>query len=464
MQCSNCGASLKSTAKICIGCGTPVPRDSHVDIGKATPASPEPQGSSSNGPIEATPTAEISESIVSRSGENQTIRTSLEPNEDPNSPSSVPSPTLEASSDPIYFTATGEMYIKDRANVAPNPPITSEPASSPTAPLRPDNAPIQSLPLRGGMSKAVVGGVIAAVVLATAGGGGYWYYQKQEAEKVIAAENQREEEASVVAEAQHPGTLRVKTDKLLADINLKGGDIVRLALLRQGGTPVKKASFAPFAPRHTFAAQSGLIGPGLPTHLTMYSAPASEYALMGGQEKLQVRLEAPGPLGVKTVKTLTFHRGSYLIDVGYEIINGSATPLAAHAYFQFVRDGAPPTGDPKMVITYADAAIYTAQEKLHKLLFSDLDKEKANFPKTADNGWIAMLQHYFVAAWLPKQGSQREYYAKALADKRYSVGVILPVAAIAPNASGSVSISLYAGPRKRDALKSIAPGLDLIVD
>ena len=268
---------------------------------------------------------------------------------------------------------------------------------------------------------------------------------------------------NAAAPAKHE-TLRVKTDNLIADIDLQGGDIVRLELLRQKDTLDEKMNFVLFAPEHHYAAQSGLIGPGLPTHKTMYRALAREYALTDGQDKLQVRLEAPGPEGVKTVKTLTFHRGSYVIDVSHEIINGSAAPLAAHAYFQFLRDGGPPAGDPKMVNTYTGAAIYTEQEKFHKIPFSDLDKDKASFPKTADNGWIAMLQHYFVSAWLPKEGTQREFYAKPLADKLYSVGVILPVAAIAPNASGSVSLSLYAGPQEQDALKSIAPGLDLTVD
>jgi YidC/Oxa1 family membrane protein insertase len=259
-------------------------------------------------------------------------------------------------------------------------------------------------------------------------------------------------------------TLRVRTDNLVADVDLQGGDIVRLELLRQKDTLDEKTNFVLFAPEHHYAAQSGLIGPGLPTHKTMYSSAAREYALTDGQDKLQVRLEAPGPEGVKTVKTLTFHRGSYVIDISHEIINGSAAPLAAHAYFQFLRDGASPAGDPKMVNTYTGAAIYTEQEKFHKIPFGDLDKDKASYPKSADNGWIAMLQHYFVSAWLPKEGTPREFYAKPLADKLYSVGVILPVAAIAPNASGSVSVSLYAGPQEQDALKEIAPGLNLTVD
>lgn len=258
--------------------------------------------------------------------------------------------------------------------------------------------------------------------------------------------------------------LRVRTDHLVADIDLQGGDIVRLEFLKQKDTLNEKLNFVLLTPEHHYVAQSGLIGPGLPTHKTVYTSEAREYALTDGQDKLQVRLEAPGAEGVKTVKTLTFHRGSYVIDVGHEIVNGSAAPLAAHAYFQLLRDGKAPPGDSAMVSTFTGAAIYTEQEKFHKLAFSDLDKDKASFPKSTDNGWIAMLEHYFVSAWLPKEKTPREYYAKRLEENLYSVGLILPVTAIAPNASGSVSVSLYAGPQEQDALKSIAPGLDLVVD
>ena len=259
-------------------------------------------------------------------------------------------------------------------------------------------------------------------------------------------------------------TVRVKTDDFLADIDLQGGDVVRLELLKQKDTLDESANFVLFSPLHHYAAQSGLIGPGLPTHKTIYSSEAREYALTSGEDKLAVRLEAPGPAGVKTTKILTFHRASYVIDITHEIVNGSTAPLSAHAYFQLLRDGAPPAGDPKMVNTYTGAAIYTEQEKFHKLSFPDLEKGKASFPKAADNGWVAMLQHYFVSALLPKQGSQREYYAKLLPDNLYSVGAILPVPAIAPGASGAVTVSLYAGPQEQDALKEIAPGLNLTVD
>ena len=264
--------------------------------------------------------------------------------------------------------------------------------------------------------------------------------------------------------AEKSEIVKVTTDNIVADIDLRGGDIVRLELLKQKDTLDEKANFVLFDPVHHYVAESGLIGTGLPTHKYIYKAEGREYVLTNGQSTLRVRLEADGPAGVKTAKILTFHRASYVIDITHEIVNGSAAPVAAHAYFQLVRDGKPPPGDSSMVSTYTGAAIYTEQEKFKKLAYADLDKDKAAYPKTADNGWIAMLQHYFVSALLPKENGPREYYAKRVEDNIYSVGVILPVPAIEPNASGSASVSLYAGPQEQDALKDIAPGLNLTVD
>jgi len=96
--------------------------------------------------------------------------------------------------------------------------------------------------------------------------------------------------------------------------------------------------------------------------------------------------------------------------------------------------------------------------------FSDIDKGKTPYSKTADNGWIGMVQHYFVTALLPLEKQPREFYTKKLADDFYSVGVIVPSPAIAPGTTGKVSVRLYAGPQEQDKLKAIAPGLELVVD
>ena len=124
-----------------------------------------------------------------------------------------------------------------------------------------------------------------------------------------------------------------------------------------------------------------------------------------------------------------------------------------------------PEGESKMVSTFTGPAVYTDGEKYQKVKFDDIASGKAKFAKTADNGWLAMVQHYFVSAFVPKDKTQREYYMRKADEQNiYQAGVIVPVAEIAPGAKGETSISLYAGPQEQAALKQVAPGLDLVVD
>ena len=167
---------------------------------------------------------------------------------------------------------------------------------------------------------------------------------------------------------------------------------------------------------------------------------------------------------MQVTKIYTFHRGNYLIDVSFEVSNHRAAPIQPFSYFQMLRDSQPPVGSFFMVPTYTGAAIYTEQEKFKKIEFSALDKGNASYPKTADNGWIAMLQQYFLTAWLPKDKLPREYYAKRLGENQYTAGVIVPVGTIEPGNTASVTVPLYAGPEEQSKLASIAPGLDLTVD
>jgi YidC/Oxa1 family membrane protein insertase len=208
-------------------------------------------------------------------------------------------------------------------------------------------------------------------------------------------------------------------------------------------------------------AQSGLIGDGMPNHKTLFTASAKQFALAPGQETLEVPLEASGG-GVKVRKTITFHRDSYLLDIAEDISNTTSAPLVTHAYAQVVRDGKAPDGTRAMSSTYTGPAVFTEQDKFHKITFGDIDGKP--YSKTADNGWIAMLQHYFVVALVPSEKQPREFYARKLTEDTYAAGVILPIPAIAPGASGSVNISIYAGPEQQDKLRTIAPGLDLVVD
>jgi len=258
--------------------------------------------------------------------------------------------------------------------------------------------------------------------------------------------------------------LRVSTDTVRAEIDTQGGDISYLELLKQKDTREDTKNFVLFGPEHRYTAQSGLIGAGLPNHRTPFRAQAKEFTLASGQEQLEVKLEASTPQGVKVTKILTFHRASYRIDVAEEISNGTSAPLATDAYFQLSRDGKSPGGDPYMAQTYTGAAVYTERDKFQKVTFEDIAKGKIAYQKTADNGWIAMIQHYFVAALLPAEKTPREFYTRKLDGELYSIGVIVPVGPIAPGASARVTVPMYAGPQDQDHLQSVAPGLQLVVD
>jgi YidC/Oxa1 family membrane protein insertase len=258
--------------------------------------------------------------------------------------------------------------------------------------------------------------------------------------------------------------LKVSTDFLRAEIDTRGGDISYLELLQQKDSGDGTKNILLFGPEHHYAAQSGLIGTGLPNHRTPFRAQGKEFSLAPGQDTIEVRLEASGPQGVKVAKILTFHRGSYRIDLAEEIVNGTSAPLAADAYFQLTRDGQSAGGDPYMTRTYTGSAVYTERDKFQKVTFDDIAKGKVAYPKTADNGWIAMIQHYFVTALLPPDKLQREFYTRKLDGDLYAIGVIVPAGPVAPGATARVDVPLYAGPQDQDHLKSVAPGLQLVVD
>ena len=260
-------------------------------------------------------------------------------------------------------------------------------------------------------------------------------------------------------------TITVKTDYLRVEISTLGGDIRRLELLKHFD-PIDKSKplvLFQYDENHKYLAQSGLLGEGLPTHNTLFTAQVKEYELAGGKELIEVRLSPKAGSDVKIEKVFVFHKSSYLIDVSFELNNTSAQKLVSSAYFQLVRDEVVPPGGTWFVPTYTGPAIYTDKDKYEKMDFAGVAKNSLGLPKTADNGWAGMLQHYFVSAWLPKGDTPREFYAKKLDDKLYSVGIILPVAAIEPGMKGAISIPLYVGPAQ-SSLDDVATGLGLTVD
>ena len=260
--------------------------------------------------------------------------------------------------------------------------------------------------------------------------------------------------------------IAVRTDILAAQINTLGGDLQYLELLSHRHALDKKKNLVLFSPGqpNRYVAQTGLIGPGLPTHVANFRADGLSYDLPANATQLSIPLVWEDA-NIRVTKTYVFTRGSHLINVSYKIENRGASAVAPDLYYQLVRDGKPPPGDSSLIPTYTGAAIYTAEQKFKKLSFSDLAEGKMA-PLQANNGWVAMLQHYFVSAWLPKSAGEREFYGKALKDGTYAAGLIMlqPLGKIAPGEAKQFDVALYAGPQVQAKLAELAPGLDLTVD
>ncbi|MGA9665539.1 MAG: membrane protein insertase YidC [Gallionella sp.] len=261
-------------------------------------------------------------------------------------------------------------------------------------------------------------------------------------------------------------TIHVKTDLLDVDINTLGGNIDRLAFLKQPDSLDRNKPLVLFQRgqgTHNYFAQSGLLGTGLPNHNSLFNAQQEQYELTGNEEQLQVRLSADLNTGVNVTKIFTFHKGSYLIDIAFEVENSGQQSLTASSYFQLIRDSVAPEGSLRFLPTYTGAAAYSEKEKFQKVPFADIDKNKVKYIKHADNGWIGILQHYFVAAWIPAENTVRENFTRKLDGGLYAVGVVLPAVTIAPGQKVEQGVQLYAGPTEA-TLDKIAPGLGLTVD
>ena len=212
-----------------------------------------------------------------------------------------------------------------------------------------------------------------------------------------------------------------------------------------------------------YNAQSGLSGQAAwPNHKSMMQLVSPERALKDGQDTLTLRFEATGG-DVKLAKTYVLKRGAYDIGVSHEVTNTGAAEIAPELYLQFIRDGNKPVGESSFYSTFTGPVIYTEAKKYQKIEFSDIDKNKADFEKTATNGYVGMVQHYFASAWLLNDGQAHENYTKKLETNLYSVGVFAPLK-IAGGQTKKFDAKLYVGPQEEKSMEALAPGLELTKD
>ena len=256
--------------------------------------------------------------------------------------------------------------------------------------------------------------------------------------------------------------IAVTTDLYKININTMGGDLRKLELRkhRANDSASNYLLLDDAAKPMLYVAQTGLIGQDLPTHNTVFSSASQSYQMQDGQDKLEVRLSAISN-GVTVNKVYTFHRNRYEIDVNYEIKNDSSVAITPVVYYQIVHDSESNQGSALMP-TFTGGTYYTEASKFKKLAFKDMEKEPLNI--TSSDGWVGILQHYFVSAWIPKDGLARKFYTEKLSSNIYRIGTKSTLSTIQPGATLAVPARFYSGPQTKDDLIAAAPGLEYSVD
>ncbi len=257
--------------------------------------------------------------------------------------------------------------------------------------------------------------------------------------------------------------ISVNTDLFKAEIDTIGADLRHLVLNKHRAAEVKDGDYVlmddAFKPM-LYIAQTGLIGADLPNHKSTFTSAATSYSLADGAASQEVRLSWAAN-GITVDKIYTFYRGSYVIDVSYQITNGSAVAITPSAYYQIVHDSESNQGS-AMMPTFTGGAFFTDADKFTKIKFADMSEEALS--KTSKDGWIGLVQHYFASAWITKAGTEREFYTKQLSDKLYAIGMMTPAASIGAGASAQLGAKLFAGPQTEKDLAAAAPGLEYAVD
>jgi len=262
--------------------------------------------------------------------------------------------------------------------------------------------------------------------------------------------------------------IEIETDVLKLQFSTEGGSLLRAELLKHKDVHHPGSNFVLMddSQERVYLAQTGLIGtPGSawPTHKTPMTFSGAK-SLKESDSEIQFRFESAPINNVKLVKTYTLKRGSYALEVRHDISNGSNEPVSPQLYLQLVRDGNKPIGESAFYSTFTGPAIYTAQKKYQKIEFSDIEKNKAEFEKQSSQGYVAMVQHYFASAWLVDEPQQRDMFARKVDTNLYSVGMVMPLPALAAGEKTSHTSRLFVGPQEEKALDALYPGLELVKD
>lgn len=265
--------------------------------------------------------------------------------------------------------------------------------------------------------------------------------------------------------------VKVFTDTLELWIDLKGGDIVRARLPQYPVTLDEGAESFVVLDRsggRTYVAQSGLIGPNgsdAGGERPLFKTASTDFDFRGQSQAGVVTLETTHN-GVGLKKTFRFAPDAYSVEVGYQVSNTSSQPFAASLFGQIKRDSKPAVGASSGSALgprpYLGFAITTAESRYEKIEFDDLDESELR--EEVEGGWVSLLQHYFLSAWIPNAEENNLIWGRARSDGTYTVGFTGPTKTIASGATGEWQAEFYVGPKDQDRLAELAENLNLTVD
>jgi YidC/Oxa1 family membrane protein insertase len=266
--------------------------------------------------------------------------------------------------------------------------------------------------------------------------------------------------------------ITVHSDLLAVTIDLLGGDIIQAELLAYPRTlrDPRPLQLLEHTPPFLYQAQSGFIGPQGPdsqaTGRPLYQAPQQHYQLTEQQESVEVPLVYRNEQGVKFRKTFVLRRGDYALEVRYHIDNTSTQPICFQLFGQLKQSVALPKTRDKghfALQTYRGAAYSTSENRYQKYSFSDL--KKTDLALSTQRGWVAMLQQYFVAAWIPEENHPYQFYSKNLPQHQQAlIGFQGEPITLLPGQQQQRQAKLWLGPELQEKMATVAKYLDLTVD
>lgn len=264
--------------------------------------------------------------------------------------------------------------------------------------------------------------------------------------------------------------VKVTTDVLELVIDLEGGDVVGAAFRDYPKTLEDPSD--PFVllernSQRTYIAQSGLVGPdGIDqAERARYQTDRLSYVLDDGDSMVvDLRYQNSGNT-LEVVKRFRFARGSHSVAIDHDIRNSSGTTVELTPFSQLKRDSSPAPSDNNSGMgmrPFLGSALTHTEQRFEKFDF----EEMAESPFKADlqGGWVAMLQHYFVSAWVPTADETHRFRTRHTNNGFNIIGYTGPALSLAPGESATVTNTLYVGPKNQAVLSDLAPHLDLVVD